>query len=395
MLAYITITLAIILAILDVMAYRGIKLINAKKFWRISFVCLVIIANLIPLSAPLFMNVLLDIHNSEMMMKISMSVLTLFIILTLCRITLYMFWLPSKKKKWLYTGLSLSAAVFLFLLYSIFFTRTDYEIKKSEITFNNLPKEFDGYKLAFISDIHVGTMLNASREIEQISRLISNENVDIVLYGGDLVNMHYSELTPEVLEKLSSIRGKEATLAVLGNHDTGFYLRNEIENSYGAHKDSLESLINSTGWSLLRDSTLFIHRNKDSIAITGIDYTDKMLEYKHSFKHTDNYDPIPVYKGLDKSVFNITISHLPQLWHVLSKGCYSDLILSGHIHSMQVKFNLFGTSVSPASLLYKEWSGLYESENSKLYINDGIGYVGFFARIGTGPEISIITLRCE
>lgn len=392
---YITITLAVVLAILDVIAYRRILSIKANRFWHIAFACLVVIANIIPLSAPLFMNVLLDIHNSEVMMKVSMFVLTLFIILTLCRITLYIFWLPSKSKKWLYTGISLSVAVFLFLMHSIFVTRTSYEVKDTEIKFKSLPKEFDGYKLAFISDIHVGTMLNAEEELERIAEIISNENVNVVLYGGDLVNMHHSELTPAVLEKLSLIHGKEPTLAVLGNHDTGYYIRKDIEHNYTAHKDTLESLVNSIGWKLLRDSTLFIYKGGDSIAVTGIDYTDEMLEYKHSFKHTESYDPVPVYTGLDKEIFNITISHLPQLWKVFSEGNYSDLTLSGHIHAMQVKFNIFGNYMSPAAVLYKEWSGLYESGNSKLYINDGIGYVGFFARIGTGPEISIITLRCE
>ncbi len=395
MLMYITIALAVVLAILDIIAYRRIVSIKANRFWLIAFACLAIIANIIPLSAPLFMNVLLDINNSEVMMKVSMFVLTLFIILTLCRMTLYIFWLPSKSKKWLYTGISLSVAVFLFLMHSIFVTRTSYEVKNTEIKFKTLPKEFDGYKLAFISDIHVGTMLNAEEELEKIAGLIYDENVDIVLYGGDLVNMHHSELTPSVLEKLSLIHGKEPTLAVLGNHDTGYYVKKNIEHNYTAHKDTLESLVNSAGWKLLRDSTVIIRKGGDSIAVTGIDYTDELLKYKHSFKYTDSYDPDPVYDGLDKEMFNITVSHLPQLWKVFSDGNYSDLTLSGHIHAMQVKFKIFGNYLSPAAVLYKEWSGLYESGNSKLYINDGIGYVGFFARIGTGPEISVITLRRE
>ena len=50
--------------------------------------------------------------------------------------------------------------------------------------------------------------------------------------------------------------------------------------------------------------------------------------------------------------------------------------------------------LSPAALMYDEWSGLYEGENGKLYINDGIGSVGFFARIGARPEVTVLELKC-
>ena len=141
------------------------------------------------------------------------------------------------------------------------------------------------------------------------------------------------------------------------------------------------------------DSTVYLYKEKDSIAVTGIDYNNRLLEYKHSFDNIDDYNPYHIYNTIDKDVFNITISHLPQLWNGLSSRGYSDLTLSGHIHSMQFKFNIFDWNFSPAKFMYKEWSGLYENVNGKLYINDGIGNVGFFARIGARPEITLITLK--
>ena len=68
-----------------------------------------------------------------------------------------------------------------------------------------------------------------------------------------------------------------------------------------------------------------------------------------------------------------------------------DLILSGHIHAMQMNF----AGLSPAAFLCDEWSGLYECPEGKLYINDGIGSVGFFARIGARPEVTLIELKSE
>jgi predicted MPP superfamily phosphohydrolase len=147
----------------------------------------------------------------------------------------------------------------------------------------------------------------------------------------------------------------------------------------------------SAGWCVLRDSTVYIHRGSDSIAVTGIDYNEKLLEYKHSMDAIKGVDLDGIYKNVPDSVFNITISHLPQLWHAICDGGYSDLTLSGHIHSMQVKI----ASLSPAALMYDEWTGLYKRDKGYLYINDGIGCVGYLARIGARPEITVIELRCE
>ena len=101
------------------------------------------------------------------------------------------------------------------------------------------------------------------------------------------------------------------------------------------------------------------------------------------------FDVSGIYENVPDSVFNITVSHLPQLWHSLCS--YSDLTLSGHIHAMQMKI----AGISPAALMYDEWSGLYERAEGKLYINDGIGSVGFFARIGARPEVTVITLKSK
>ena len=145
------------------------------------------------------------------------------------------------------------------------------------------------------------------------------------------------------------------------------------------------------GWCTLRDSTVYVCRGTDTIAVTGIDYSGELLKYRHSMDIVDGIDFSHIYDNVPDSVFNITLSHLPQLWHLLCDGGYSDLTLSGHIHAMQMKIGSF----SPARFMYKEWSGLYESEKGKLYINDGIGCVGYLARFGARPEITLITLRCE
>ena len=392
MLKYITIIFALLLAILDLVAYRRIVRYKAKKAVKLLFATVVLTANIIPLSVPLFMFIFNNDNNGTFMMKISMVLLTIFIVFTLCRLILYIFWLPVSGKKWLYYGGVVSLTTFILLIYGIFVTRTNYKINEIELKFNNLPAAFNGFRIAFISDIHVGSMYNAESELGDIADIVSEIDADIVLFGGDLINLHHSELTPVILEKLSLIKGKHNTLAVLGNHDTGAYLNDSLTTPRFVNKNLVETKLRGIGWNLLRDSTVFIYNNHDSIAITGIDYTDELLKFKHNFDNIKDYDVSRIYSAVDDNIFNVTISHLPQLWHELCDNGYSDLTLSGHIHAMQLKYRILGFDLSPAALLYNEWSGLYEHEKGKLYINDGIGTVGFFARLGARPEITVIEL---
>ena len=385
----ITIVLALVMVLLDYIAYKRLKKIGAGKSIIYTFCSVVIFSYIIILMVPVFMFALIDTVNNQFMMKFSMAILTGYLFFSVSRLVLYAFWLPSKSKKWMWTGIGISSFLMLTFLYSAFVTRTDYQVKEVDLKFSNLPVSFNGYRVAFISDIHIGSMWNAEHELETLSDILSSTDADLVLFGGDLVNLHYTELTPQILNILSKIKGVDGVFAVMGNHDTGSYVKGSTKEFRAENMASLAVNAATAGWVFLRDSTAYIRRGTDSIAITGIDYSEKLQEYKHSLNKIDGYDVSGIYKNVPDSMFNITLSHLPQLWHSISDKGYSDLTLSGHIHGMQMKIG----SLSPAALMYDEWSGLYENNNGKLYINDGIGSVGIFARIGARPEVTVITLK--
>ena len=383
----ITTVIALFIIILDLIAYRRMKRSGVSRTLRYSFFGAILFSYLLIILVPLFMFAFINTGNSQFMMKFSMAILTGYLFFTVSRFFLYAFWLPSKRKSMMWTGVAVSSLLMLSFVYGAFITRTDYEIKEVELSFNNLPESFDGYRVAFISDIHIGSMWNPESELDKLSNVIFSADADLILFGGDLVNLHYSELTPEILSILKGIKCADGTFAVLGNHDTGSYVKGSTKEFRSENMDSLVGNAATAGWVFLRDSTAYIRRGNDSIAITGVDYSEKLLEYKHSLNTIDGFDVSGIYDNVPDSVFNITVSHLPQLWHSLCS--YSDLTLSGHIHAMQMKF----AGLSPAALIYDEWSGLYERPAGKLYINDGIGSVGFFARIGARPEVTVITLK--
>ena len=112
----------------------------------------------------------------------------------------------------MWTGVGVSSFLFATFLYGAFVTRTDYEVKEVEIAFKNLPESFDGYRVAFISDIHIGSMWNPEAELEKLAEVINSTDADVVLFGGDLVNIHHSELSEDILLILSRIKGREGTL---------------------------------------------------------------------------------------------------------------------------------------------------------------------------------------
>ena len=385
---YVIIILATLMAFLDYRAYLKLLRNNARKTLRKLFAWVIPASYLILFTSPFFMFMIRNENNNRDMMIFSMSIITFYIVFSVTRMIFYIFWLPSKRRFWTWTGSVISFAVLLSFLYGIFVTRTDYEVKEINVPFRNLPDAFDGYRVAFISDIHIGSMLNVERELKEVVETINNTGADMLLFGGDMVNIYSSELDSRILDILSSVKCPDGVFSVLGNHDTGAYTKKATPAFQELNRSNLSKAMSSIGWVMLRDSTVYINKGNDSIAITGIDYSDELLAYKHSLGTIKGFDVSRIYENVPDDMFNITVSHLPQLWNVLCEGGYSDLTLSGHIHAMQIKYFSF----SPAMFMYDNWSGLYENEKGKLYINDGIGSVAFIARFGARPEITVINL---
>ena len=301
-----TLLLALGMVLLDCMAYRKLKRCGWSKKKLYTFVGVILSSYLLIVLTPLFMYIFIDAENSQWMMKFSMFILTVYLFFSVSRIVTYLFWLPARKKKWMVTGVAAGSLLFIFFLYSALVTRTDYKVNELDMTFSNVPTGFDGYKIAFISDIHIGSMWNAENELEELSGIISNINPDLLVFGGDLVNIHHSELTPEILALLSRIKGKDGSYAILGNHDTGAYINGSTAELRAKNIEMVRSKLENAGWLLLQDSTVYIKMGNDSIALTGIDYSDELLEYKHSLSSIRGYDVGRVYKTVPDNIFNIT-----------------------------------------------------------------------------------------
>ncbi len=283
-------------------------------------------------------------------------------------------------------GMSISAIIFLFILHGIIFNKYNYKIQKQEIFFDNLPSNFDGYKIIQISDIHLGSMLKNTKGINKAVEIINSENPDLIVLTGDLVNNTANEVDG-FENTFLKLKAKDGKLSILGNHDYGDYFPWKNTSDKNNNLIQLKNKHSQIGFKLLLNSNISIQKNVDSIIIAGVENWGK--------------PPFSQFGNLTKALQNtssnnfvILLSHDPSHWkEKITDKTNIELTLSGHTHAMQAGIKFGNFQWSPVSLKYKEWGGLYKHKKQYLYVNKGLGFIGLLGRIGIRPEITKIILR--
>ena len=278
-------------------------------------------------------------------------------------------------------GIIVGATISLAALYGMTFGWKQLTVKQVDLTFDNLPAEFEGYRIAQLSDLHMGSYGSRTAFLEKVVRTVNAEHPDLIVFTGDLVNTSSDEITPFECV-LSELRAKDGVLSVLGNHDYGLYGMKErpADPREGAVK--VVEAERRMGWDLLLNEHRIISRNDTQIAIVGVENTGKP-------PFPEIGDLQGALAGLSDSTFKILLSHDPSHWRMeVLPTTDIPLMLAGHTHAAQVKIG----SWSPVQWMYNEWSGLYQEGSQQLYISEGVGGTIPF-RLGTKPEIIVFTLH--
>ncbi|MGN0214789.1 MAG: metallophosphoesterase [Muribaculaceae bacterium] len=272
-------------------------------------------------------------------------------------------------------------------IYATFHTRYDIDVKQVEIEFSNLPAGFDGYRIAQFSDFHVGTLGTDTTFVHQVVQAINSQNPHLICFTGDLVNSSSAEAAPFV-QCLSHLSAPDGVISILGNHDYGDYHRWNNDREKAADRLNLINSEKAAGWNVLLNQTATIHRNNDSIKVIGVENIGEPPFHVYGNLRQ-------AYPSLNDSCFKVLLSHNPTHWkQQVEPESNINLMLAGHTHAMQITVDLFGKTLSPSSLRYDEWKGLYGNTHGQwLYVNIGIGCIGMPARFGAKPEITIITLK--
>lgn len=329
---------------------------------------------------------MLQRDNSTLFMSLTMWGLWFWMATVLPRLTVYFFDLLRLRR----TGRVLAVCLAAVLIWGATLGRTTIRVNRVEICSARLPASFDGMRIVQLTDMHLGTIVCPERELARIADTVNALRSELVVFTGDLVNIRSSELNERMTRLLQRIEAP--VFSVTGNHDVGAYIKDTLAQSREASLAAVIAAQRAMGWRVLDNETVYLHRNADSISLSGISFDPDIRKRRHD-EDIEATGLDAVYRDVPDSLFNITAVHLPQLWDQIREAGYGDLTLAGHVHAMQMKIDLFGWKWSPAAWLYDRWSGRYDVGEGTLYINDGTGYVAFPMRLGAWPEVTLFTLR--
>jgi predicted MPP superfamily phosphohydrolase len=294
---------------------------------------------------------------------------------------------PERRKFVSQIALGLAAIPFASIIYGIYRGKYNFKVLNYTLYFEDLPDAFDGYKLTQISDVHSGSFDNIDK-VEYAIDLINEQQSDVILFTGDMVNNKATEMEPYIAI-FKKLKAKDGLYSVLGNHDYGDYIKWNTEADKKQNLEDLKLLQKDIGFNLLLNENRFIEKDGRRIAIVGVENWGK-----GGFKKAG--DLKKASSQIDKDDFKILLSHDPSHWdaEVVKDAYHYHLTLSGHTHGMQFGIEIPGWfKWSPVKWRYKHWAGIYEELGQYINVNRGFGYLAFPGRVGIWPEITVIELK--
>jgi predicted MPP superfamily phosphohydrolase len=267
-------------------------------------------------------------------------------------------------------------------------SKYNFKVHNYDLEFSDLPKAFDQFKIAHISDFHAGSFDDPA-EVERGLQLVQELQADAVLFTGDMVN-NLSDEAEQYIDMFSKVSAKYGKFSVLGNHDYGDYYPHDTDDLQQQDVDQLIDFQSRMGFKVLLDETVTFEKEQQKIHLIGVQNWGtgrfpKKGDLQKASAQTGDHD------------FKILMSHDPSHWEaeVLKDQKKFQLTLSGHTHGFQIGIEIPGLKWSPIQYRYKQWAGLYSSDEEHLIVNRGFGHLGYPGRYGIWPEIGLITLKSK
>lgn len=274
------------------------------------------------------------------------------------------------------------------LTYGILRNRYRYTIYKETIPVENLPKSLDGLKIVQISDIHSGSF-TLKEPVKSAVDLINKQDADLVFFTGDLVNSQASEMA-DFIDVFDKIKSKYGVFSILGNHDYGDYARWENMEAKQKNFQQLIDTHKKMGWDIMLNENRNLSINGETVSVIGVE------NYSASPRFQKYGNLEKACEGTANSALKLLLSHDPTHWEVEVLQKFKDIAItfSGHTHGFQFGIEIPGwIKWSPIKYVYKHWAGLYKTGKQYLYVNRGLGYLGYPGRVGILPEITVIRLK--
>jgi predicted MPP superfamily phosphohydrolase len=239
-------------------------------------------------------------------------------------------------------------------------------IRKYRFVCPDVPPDFNGVKIVFLSDIHLSKTFPLGH-LKALFELTNALEPDIILLGGDYVTKD-PELIEPFFNQTQTLCAPLGIYGVLGNHD-----RN-------TDADLSEKSMAMAGITLLDNYAVWVYKGGSRIRIGGVGDLNTHIQ-----------DIGPMLEGTRKDDLMILVTHHPDYAELLPADKI-DLMLSGHTHGGQV--SLMGKWIPPwpGSAKLKYLTGVIKEGGTTIIVSNGIGTVGPPIRIFASPQIWVITL---
>lgn len=295
--------------------------------------------------------------------------------------------LPERRRFVSQVALAMAAIPFSSLLYGMTKGKYNFRVIKQTLFFPDLPEDFDGFTITQISDVHSGSF-DDPEKINYAIDMINDQNADMILFTGDIVNTHATEMHPWI-DSFNRIQPHAfGKYSVLGNHDYGEYVQWPSEAVKLQNFEDIKDLHRQIGFNLLLNEHTKIKKGNSELALVGVENWGKNFKQAGDLKKAS--------EGLSKEDFKILMSHDPSHWEyeVKHDEKHYHLTLSGHTHGLQFGIEIPGIiQWSPVQYVYKQWAGLYENLGRYIYVNRGFGFHAYPGRVGIWPEITVFELK--
>jgi hypothetical protein len=246
-------------------------------------------------------------------------------------------------------------------------TRKDLTVREVSMKFANLPKDLRGLRLVQLSDIHMSAFYSAA----DLARAVDAANglrADLMFVTGDLITDRFDPLDDCLLE-LKRLRAVSGIWGCLGNHEMHANVQ-----GYTTRK------ARELGMRFLRQENELLRFGNAKLNLVGVDHQKRNLPY---LQHTGEL--------IAPDAFNLLLSHNPDVFPIAEKQGFQ-LTVSGHTHGGQINLELLGKNFNVVDLVTPFTKGTYHMNGSSLYVNSGLGTIGVPVRLGSPPEVTLITL---
>lgn len=271
----------------------------------------------------------------------------------------------NKKKKYIIYFYCL-----ILIIIFLYNENNDIKVSKYKISNKKIPKQFNGYKILHISDLHIKKSRHNQNKLVNI---IKNCKPDLIAVTGDSLDSRNSN-GKILIDLLVEIRDIAPIYLVFGNHE---YRINNVE---------LEKKLKFIGINVLRNENKIIKKEDKSITLVGVDD----LRFEHEKTYSEIVQDLSMSTSNEE--YKILLAHRPEKFELYSYYKY-DLVLSGHAHGGQIRLPGLGGIIAPHQGLFPEYdAGKYERDTTTMFVSRGVGNSIIPQRLFNKPELILITI---